>query len=98
MPLTLDMSTAQPIQAAGPVTLDMSTAQLLAPQGTVGQRLRENFASGLGVTNDEGAKNFFEHPISTLMNSLDQQGILAIKAKEAYAKGDYKGALMYGLN
>jgi len=96
--ITLDMSTAQPIQAAAPVILDMSTAQPLAPAGSVGQRLRENFLQGVGVTNDEGAKNFFEHPISTLMNSLEAQGQLALKAKEAYAKGDYKGALMYGLN
>lgn len=94
--VTLDLSKAQPIQA--PVTLDLSKAQALAPQGTAGQRLRDNFASGLGVTDDEGAKNFFEHPINTLMQSLDQQGQLALKAKAAYAKGDYKGALMYGLN
>lgn len=92
------MSTAQPIQAAAPVTLDMSTAQALAPSGSVGQRLRENFASGLGVTDDEGAKNFFAHPINTLMKSLEAQGQLALKAKDAYAKGDYKGAMMYGLN
>ena len=98
-PVTLDMSTAQPI-ATAPVTLDMSTAQPIgsAPQASVGQRLRQNFAEGIGITNDEGAKNFFEHPINTLMGMLDSQGQLAVKAKDAYAKGDYKGALMYGLN
>lgn len=67
-------------------------------QPSIGQRVRENFASGLGIVSDEDAKNFFAHPINTLMNSLDAQGQLAIKAKDAYAKGDYKGALMYGLN
>lgn len=67
-------------------------------QASVGQRLRQNFAEGLGVTDDEGAKNFFTHPIDTLMKSLDAQGQLAVKAKQAYQSGDYKGALMYGLN
>src|ERR1039458_1005054 len=72
--------------------------QLKATQPSVGQRLRQNFAEGLGVTDDEGAKNFFTHPIDTLMKSLDAQGQLAVKAKQAYQNGDYKGALMYGLN
>src|ERR1035441_7241198 len=72
--------------------------QLTATQPSVGQRLRQNFAEGLGVTDDEGAKNFFAHPIDTLMKSLDAQGQLAVKARQAYQAGDYKGALMYGLN
>lgn len=65
---------------------------------SVGQRLRQNFAEGIGVTDDEGAKKFFEHPIDTLMTSFENQGALALKAREAYKNGDYKGALMYGMN
>jgi hypothetical protein len=84
-------------ESAAPAQIDFSKYET-PTQPSVGQRVRQNFAEGLGITNDEGAKNFFEHPISTLMNSLDAQGQLAIKAKEAYAKGDYSGALMYGLN
>lgn len=85
---------ATPIQSDPFATI----AQPLAAKPSFGQRIRENFMEGIGITNDEGAKNFFEHPINTLMNSLDAQGQLALKAKAAYAKGDYKGALMYGLN
>ncbi|MCU1338849.1 MAG: hypothetical protein JWO19_4430 [Bryobacterales bacterium] len=61
-------------------------------------RLTENFLSGLGITDDEGAKNFFEHPINTMMGSFKGQGELAIKAKEAYDRGDYKHAVIHGLN
>lgn len=68
-----------------------------APPST-GQRLRENFAEGLGITSDEAAKNFFTHPINTAIGMLQGQGQLALKAKQAYASGDYKGAVMYGLN
>ena len=67
-------------------------------QPSVGQRLRSNFAEGLGITSDEQAKQFFTHPVNTLMQSLEAQGHLAEKAKAAYQNGDYKGALMYGLN
>jgi hypothetical protein len=61
-------------------------------------RFGHNFLSGLGVTSDEEAKNFFEHPINTAMNMLNGQGELAKKAKDAYARGDYKGAVIHGLN
>ena len=61
-------------------------------------RFGHNFLSGLGVTSNEDAKNFFEHPINTLMNSLNAQGELAKKAKDAYDRGDYKGAVIHGLN
>lgn len=69
-----------------------------AEQPSAISRLGHNFLSGLGVTNDEGAKNFFEHPINTLMGSLNAQGELAKKAKDAYDRGDYKGAVIHGLN
>src|ERR1035438_9310036 len=88
-------SIAQPVASADPYAAIASSP---AVGGGVGQRLRDNFASGLGITDNEGAKQFFEHPVNTLMKSLDAQGQLAIKAKDAYSKGDYKGALMYGLN
>lgn len=65
---------------------------------SVGSRLYDNFLSGLGVTSDEQAKHFFTHPIDTLMQSVGGQGELAIKAKEAYQRGDYKAAVMHGLN
>jgi len=88
-----------PATSAPPATLPANFSGWdKPPLASVGERLRENFLSGVGVTNDEGAKNFFEHPINTLMNALDAQGQLAVKAKEAYKNGDYKGALMYGLN
>lgn len=61
-------------------------------------RFGHNFLSGLGVTSNEDAKNFFEHPINTLMSSLNAQGELAKKAKDAYDRGDYKGAVIHGLN
>ena len=61
-------------------------------------RFGHNFLSGLGVTSNDDAKNFFEHPINTLMNSLNAQGELAKKAKDAYDRGDYKGAVVHGLN
>ena len=61
-------------------------------------RLWENFKSGLGITNDEGAKNFFEHPINTLMSSFQGQGELAQRAKDSYSKGDYVGAIQHGIN
>lgn len=69
-----------------------------AEQPSAISRLGHNFLSGLGVTDDAGAKKFFEHPIDTLMSSMNAQGELAKKAKDAYDRGDYKGAVMHGLN
>lgn len=88
-------SIAQPIQADAFASI---AKPIPAQTPTAGERLRSSFAEGLGITSDEGAKQFFEHPINTLMNSLEAQGQLAIKAKQAYQRGDYKGALMHGLN
>src|ERR1700720_2524015 len=97
-PVTLDMSTAQALPP--PITLNMSTAQPLdsTPKPSAFSRLSSNFLSGIGVSSDEDAKNFFEHPINTLMGMAKGQGELAQKAKDAYDKGDYKGAIMHGLN
>lgn len=60
--------------------------------------IKNEFLSGLGIGSDEDAKNFFEHPINTLMNSFSGQGELAIKAKDAYQRGDYTNAVIHGLN
>lgn len=81
---------------APPVTITPDAAP--AGQPSAISRLGNNFLSGIGVTNDEGAKSFFEHPINTLMSSMNAQGELAKKAKDAYGRGDYKGAVMHGLN
>jgi hypothetical protein len=100
-PVTLDMSTAQPIAAPAPVKLDMSTAQPLdqaADKPSTAEHIRDNFLSGIGVTDDEGAKNFFRHPLNTLMDSFKGQGELYQKAKDSYDRGDYKGAVIHGLN
>lgn len=72
--------------------------QTKSEPASAASRLSENFLSGLGVTSDEQAKQFFTHPIDTLIQSVGAQGELAIKAKEAYQRGDYKAAVMHGLN
>ena len=64
-PVTLDMSTAQPIQAP-PVTLDMSTAAPINAQPSAASRFGNSFASGAGVVSNEQGKNFFVHPLDTL--------------------------------
>lgn len=69
-----------------------------APKPPASSRFGSSFLSGLGVTSDEEAKNFFEHPINTLMGMAKGQGELATKAKDAYDRGDYKAAIMHGLN
>ena len=61
-------------------------------------RFRHDFLAGLGIGSNEDAKNFFEHPIKTAMDSLNAQGELAKKAKAAYDQGDYKSAIIHGLN
>src|ERR1700733_132134 len=61
-------------------------------------RLGTNFFSGLGVTSNEQAKNFFGHPLDTVIKSFEAQGELAKKARDSYNKGDYMGALQHGLN
>lgn len=103
--VTLDFSKAEPI--SGAVTLDFSKAQPIATQNaatppeapqSTGAHIRDNFLSGIGVTSDEGAKNFFKHPLNTLMDSFKGQGELYEKAKDSYNKGDYKNAVIHGLN
>lgn len=61
-------------------------------------RLGSNFLSGLGVTTDDQAKNFFVHPLDTVLKSLEAQGELAKKARAAYDRGDYMEALRHGIN
>lgn len=68
------------------------------PQTSALSRFGSNLLSGLGVGSNEDAKNFFEHPINTMLNSLNAQGELAAKAKDAYERGDYKGAVIHGIN
>lgn len=68
------------------------------PKPSAASRLGTNFLSGLGVTSNEQAKNFFEHPLDTVIKSFEAQGELAKKARDAYDKGDYMGALQHGLN
>jgi hypothetical protein len=61
-------------------------------------RFTHSFLSGLGITSNEDAKNFFQHPINTAMGMVNAQGELAQKAKAAYDRGDYKSAVIHGLN
>lgn len=87
-----------------PATLPADFNQWDQPKGApVSQpsalsRLGTNFLSAIGVGSNDDAKNFFEHPIQTAMNSLNAQGELAKKAKDAYDRGDYKSAVIHGLN
>jgi hypothetical protein len=60
--------------------------------------ITNEFLSGLGIGSKEDAKNFFEHPINTMMDSFKGQGELAIKARDAYKRGDYTNAVIHGLN
>jgi hypothetical protein len=69
-----------------------------AKKQTVLNRLMKNLASGVGVVSNEEGKNFFTHPYETLKGMINQQGPLAIKAKEAFSKGDYGRALSYTMN
>lgn len=86
--------TITPDQAAPPaVTITPDPA----PEGAA-LRFGKNFLSGLGVTSDEQAKSFFAHPLDSVIKSLEAQGQLAIKARDAYEKGDYMGALQHALN
>lgn len=93
--VTLDMSTAQPLQA--PIKLDMSTAEPIN-RPSASSRFGSGLLSGLGITTNEEAKQFFTHPIKTFMDSIEAQGKLAQQAKDAYEKGDYAGAVQHGLN
>ena len=99
-PLTPDQFMAQQGAPPGALTPDSFMAQQAsAPKpASALSRFGTNFLSGLGVTSDEGAKNFFEHPIKTALDSLNAQGELAQKAKDAYSRGDYKSAIIHGLN
>lgn len=87
-------------ESATPAPIDFSKYETITPPRppSATQRLSSNFLSGLGVTNDEGAKNFFEHPLDTVIKSFERQGELAKKARDSYEKGDYEGALQHALN
>lgn len=67
-------------------------------QSSAISRLATNTLSGLGVTSNEDAWNFFRHPLNTVIHSFEAQGELAKKARDAYDKGDYMGALQHALN
>ena len=93
---------AQPIDfsqyvAKAPPAIDFSQYEEKNPE-SASSRFGTNLLSGLGVTSNEAAKNFFVHPLDTVIKSLEAQGELAKKAREAYDKGDYMGALQHGLN
>jgi hypothetical protein len=77
---------------------DQNAPKAATAQPSAADRLKSNFLSSLGITDDAGAKQFFAHPIDTLMRSLEAQGDLAKKARDAYDKGDYMGAVVHGLN
>jgi hypothetical protein len=82
-----------------PATLPADFSQWDQPkQPSAASRLGTNFLSGLGVTSNDDAKNFFRHPLDTVIKSFEAQGELAKKARAAYDKGDYMGALQHGLN
>ena len=84
-----------PPQGADPFA---AIAHPVNEQSSWASRLGTNFLSGLGVTSNEQAKNFFVHPLDTVIKSFEAQGQLAIKARDAYEKGDYVEALAHGLN
>jgi hypothetical protein len=90
-PVTLDMSTAQPISAPAPVKLDMSTAQPIDQAAAPGaaSRFGTSLASGAGVMSKEDTKNFFLHPIDTLKKSFEAQGQLGEQAKQDFENKDY---------
>jgi lysozyme len=98
-----------PVQAPPGAQLDTTpdvsglaqpTAQPSTPSADTGEDegFFSNLLSGIGVTSNQQAKDFFEHPINTLMNYFKGQGTLALQAREAYRQGDYMGALRKGLN
>ena len=95
-PVTLDMSTAQPIQAP-PVTLDMSTAAPINAQPSAASRFGNSFASGAGVVSNEQGKNFFVHPLDTLKAMADQQGALGERAGNELKNKDYVRGLTHGI-
>lgn len=82
-----------------PATLPADFSQWDQPkQPSAASRLGTNFLSGAGVTSNEQAKNFFVHPLDTVIKSFEAQGQLAKKARDAYDRGDYMEALQHGLN
>jgi len=94
-PIIVDPSQVQSIQ------VDPSEVQAVpsaAAPPSAASRGVSSYLSGLGITSNEAAKQFFTHPIKTLMDSIEAQGQLAQKAKDAYERGDYLGAVQHGLN
>lgn len=82
-----------------PATLPADFSEWDQPkQPSAASRLGTNFLSGAGVTSNEQAKNFFVHPLDTVIKSFEAQGQLAKKARDAYDRGDYMEALQHGLN
>lgn len=84
-------------QYATDTTDTTDTSQAEEPSAL--HRFGESFLQhGMGITSNEEAKSFFEHPINTLISMFERQGQLAADARDAYRKGDYAGAVMHGLN
>lgn len=98
-PQTLPATFDQWDKTGPPASLPADFNQWDQPKpASAASRLGSNLLSGLGVTDDEGAKNFFAHPLDTVIKSFEAQGELAKKARDAYDKGDYEGALQHSLN
>lgn len=86
-------SIVQPTAAADPYA-----AIALSARPSAASRAGTNLLSGLGVTSNEQAKNFFVHPLDTVIKSFEAQGELAKKARDAYDRGEYLEALRHGMN
>lgn len=101
-PVTLDMSTAQPIPT--PVTLDMSTAQPIdAPKprtwvDSATDAAKEWWKQVNPVSAVQGLAQAARHPIDTAVSLSQGQGMLAKRAEESFKKGDYAAGVQHFLN
>lgn len=75
--------------------VDTGTPASEAPPSAT-SRFMGNALRGFGVTDSEGAKNFFRHPIDTLGAILNEQGELGKRAGREFKSGDYLGGLTHG--
>lgn len=96
MPQDPYAAVAQPTAGSDPYA-----AIATAPPATSPSKLSHfghEFLSGLGITSEEDAKNFFLHPVNTAIQALNGQGALAVKARQAFNRGDYKSAAIHSIN
>lgn len=96
MPQDPYAAVAQPTAGSDPYA-----AIATAPPETTPSKLSHfghEFLSGLGITSEEDAKNFFLHPVNAALQSLNGQGALAVKARDAFNRGDYKAAAIHSIN